>query len=49
MITMILCWVLYTKEIIGLTLPILSTIFFSLEIILCGIKAGIKAKEIADD
>ena len=49
MITMILCWVLYTKEIIGLALPIISTVLFFLECVLCCIRAGIKAREVIDE
>lgn len=45
MITMILCWVLYAKSIIGLVLPILSTVFYGLYLILMFIKCGMKLGE----
>jgi len=48
MITMILCWVLYTKSIIGLALPILSTIGCGLYLILAIIKTAIRIHDIID-
>lgn len=43
---MILCWVLYSKGIIGVALPIITTVFFGLEI-LCG--ASVVNKRISED
>lgn len=48
MITMILCWVLYAKSIIGLALPILSTIGCGFWLILVIIKVAIRIPDVID-
>lgn len=40
MVTCALCWVLFAKGIIGLALPIISSIGVILELVLAGVKVG---------
>lgn len=46
MITTILCWVLFSKGIIGLALPIISTIFSVINLVFTGIRICNKVHEI---